>query len=87
MRSNKLFVISAAPRRRLTGPIVDGAMTAFELFDEPSEVDAEDGAVCVFGPGPVKIRLTPAAAEETSERLLEAAMKARGQHYFERPDD
>lgn len=54
-----------------------------EIHDEPSEVDARDGAVLVKGPDGVDVRLTPNAAEETSERLLEAAMKARGQRYFE----
>ena len=53
-----------------------------EVYDEPSNVDAEDGAVILMGPGAVEVRMTPAAAEETSERLLEAAMKARGQRYF-----
>ncbi len=53
------------------------------LYDEPSEVDAVDGTVVVEGPDSVAITLTAAAAEETSERLLEAAMKARGQRYFE----
>lgn len=54
-----------------------------EVYDEPSEIDAEDGAVVVKGPDAVDVRLTPAAAEETSERLLQGAMKARGQRYFD----
>lgn len=53
------------------------------LYDEPSDVDAQDGAVLIKGPDAVDIRVTPAAAEETSERLLNAAMKARGQQYFD----
>ena len=53
-----------------------------EVYDEPSRVDAEDGAVILTGPGAVDVRMTPGAAEETSERLLEGAMKARGQRYF-----
>ena len=52
-------------------------------YDEPSNVDAEDGQVIVKGPDAVDVRMTPNAAEETSERLLEGAMKARGQRYFE----
>jgi hypothetical protein len=32
------------------------------------------------------VRLTPKAAEETSDRLLEAALKARGQRYFDDRD-
>lgn len=54
------------------------------IYDEPSEVDAEGGVVVVNGPGAVEVRLTPDAAEETSERLLTAALKARGQIYFSR---
>jgi hypothetical protein len=54
-----------------------------EVYDEPSEIDAEGGAVVVKGPDAVHIRLTPTAAEETSERLLQGAMKARGQRYFD----
>ena len=53
------------------------------VYDQPSDVDAVDGEVVVKGPDAVDIRLTPPAAEETSERLLSAAMKARGQRYFD----
>ena len=52
------------------------------IYDEASEVDAEDGIVSVKGPDAVDVRLTPDAAEETSERLNTGAMKARGQRYF-----
>lgn len=45
-------------------------------------MDAEDGSVVLTGPDEIEVRLTPGAAEETSERLLNAAMKARGQRYF-----
>jgi hypothetical protein len=54
-----------------------------EIYDEPSAVDADAGAVRQNGPDAVDVRMTPAAAEETSERLLQGAMKARGQRYFE----
>ena len=53
-----------------------------EIYDEPSEVDADGGVVVVTGPDAVDVRLTPDAAEETSERLNTGAMKARGQLYF-----
>ena len=53
------------------------------IYDQPSEVDADDGVVVVNGPDDVAVRLTPKAAEETSDRLLEGAMKARGQRYFD----
>ena len=59
-------------------------MTDKQVYDEPSEVMAEDGAVTVKGPGTVDISFTPDAAEETSERMLHGAMKARGQDYFSR---
>ena len=52
------------------------------VHDEPSAVDAEDGVVIVNGPNSVDVRMTPDAAEETSQRLLTGAMKARGQIYF-----
>lgn len=54
-----------------------------EVYDEPSAVDADDGAVRQKGPDAVDVRMTPSAAEETSERLLQGAMKARGQRYFQ----
>jgi hypothetical protein len=52
------------------------------IYDEASEIDAEDGVVSVKGPDAVDVRITPEAAEETSERLNTGAMKARGQRYF-----
>ena len=55
-----------------------------KIYDEPSEIAAESGAVTVKGPDAVDVRLTPEAAEETSNRLLEGSMKARGQTYFSR---
>lgn len=53
------------------------------VYDQASQVDAEDGIVIVKGPDAVDVRLTARAAEETSERLLQGAMKARGQRYFD----
>lgn len=58
-----------------------------EIYDEPSAVDADEGNVRQKGRDAVDVRMTPAAAEETSERLLQGAMKARGQRYFEDADD
>ena len=52
------------------------------ICSEPGQVDAEDGAIILKCPKAAEIRMTPGAAEETSERLLEGAMKARGQRYF-----
>jgi hypothetical protein len=58
-------------------------MMEAKSYDEPSDVDAEDGDVTVKGPDAVDVRLTPSAAEETSDRLLEGAFKARGQRHFD----
>ena len=61
-------------------------MTDKTIYDEPGDVDAEDGIVIQKGPDAVDIRLTPDAAEETSERLNTGAMKARGQRFFAKKD-
>jgi hypothetical protein len=53
-----------------------------EVYDEPTTVDAKDGTVTLDGPDGVDVHITPEAAEETSDRLLEGAMKARGQTYL-----
>jgi hypothetical protein len=50
-----------------------------ELFDEPTKVDAKDGEVILDGPDGVDVKLTPEAARETSDRLLDGAVKAQGQ--------
>ena len=55
------------------------------VYDQPSEVEAENGVVLVKGPDDIDVRMTPDAAEETSERLNTGAMKARGQRYFSDP--
>jgi hypothetical protein len=57
-------------------------MTKRKVYNEASEVTAEDGAVAMNGPDAVDVQLTPEAAEETSDRLLEGSMKARGQRHF-----
>ena len=50
-----------------------------EVYDEASTVSAVDGAVELDGPDAVEVAMTPEAAEETSERLVDQAVKARGQ--------
>jgi hypothetical protein len=50
-----------------------------KVYDEASKVEAEDGEVIVDGPDGVDVRLTPDAAAETSDRLLDAAGIAQGQ--------
>lgn len=52
------------------------------IHDQPSAVTAEDGDVLVKGPDDVDVGLSPEAAEETSNRLLEGSMKARGQRHL-----
>lgn len=54
-----------------------------KAFDTPSKVSAEEGEVVVDGPDGVAYSMTPEAAAETSDRLLEHAAVARGQ---EMPD-
>ena len=50
-----------------------------KVYDEASEATAEDGVVHVDGPDGVDVNLTPDAALETSDRLLESAANAQGQ--------
>jgi len=50
-----------------------------KIYDEPSEVTAEDGAVIVDGPDAVAVAMTPDATLETSNRLFKAGVTARGQ--------
>ena len=58
--------------------------TKTEVYEDPSEVKAVDGRVEVDGPDAVDVTMTPEAAEETSERLLGQAFKARGQRRMKR---
>ena len=62
-----------------------------EVYDEASTVSAVDGAVELDGPDAVDVAMTPEAPEETSERLVDQAVKARGQrrmrNYPHRGDD
>ena len=52
------------------------------IYDEAGKVSAVDGVVHLDGPDNVDVRLTADAAEEISDRLLNGALKARGQIYF-----
>jgi hypothetical protein len=54
------------------------------VYPDASEVEAVDGAVELDGPDSVDVAMTPEAAEETSERLNEQAVKARGQRRLSR---
>ena len=59
-------------------------MSKRTVYEQPSDVNAVDGAVDVEGPDAVDVTLSVEAAEETSERLLAESFKARGQRRLER---
>ena len=50
-----------------------------KVYKEASDVQAVDGKVVVDGPDSVDVELTPEAAEETSDRLINEAIRASGQ--------
>ncbi|URD60831.1 hypothetical protein M8312_13790 [Sphingomonas sp. KRR8] len=50
-----------------------------ETYAKASEVIAEDGRVLVDGPDSVDVALTPDAAIESGERLIEEGLRATGQ--------
>ena len=54
-------------------------MDKHPVYENPSAVHAADGAVEIDGPDGVDVAMSPEAAEETSDRLLGQALKARGQ--------
>jgi hypothetical protein len=54
-----------------------------KAFDTPSKVTAEQGEVIVDGPDGIAYSMTPEAAVETSDRLLEQAAFARGKEVLE----
>jgi hypothetical protein len=55
-----------------------------KAYDTPSKVTAEEGEVMIDGPDGVAFSLTPEAAAETSDRLLEQAALARGQEMMDK---
>jgi hypothetical protein len=50
-----------------------------KLYNEATEVTAKDGEVILDGPDAVDVKVTPEAAEETADNLIEGAVEARGQ--------
>jgi hypothetical protein len=54
-------------------------MTQDKLYDEATEVTAKDGEVILDGPDAVDLKVTPEAAEQTADNLIDGAVKARGQ--------
>lgn len=48
-----------------------------DLYNEPIAVTVNEGAVVLFGPGPICGAFTLEAAERTARALLEAVEQAR----------
>jgi hypothetical protein len=53
-------------------------------YDEPTKVTPVDGEVTLDGPDGIAVSMTPEAAEETAERLIEAAGRARAQRILKK---
>ena len=54
-------------------------MTDGKIYEEPTKVQAIKGDVILDGPDGVDVAMSPEAAAETSDRLLEAAAVANAQ--------
>jgi hypothetical protein len=54
-------------------------MARDKLYDDATDVTAKDGEVILDGPDDVDVKVTPEAAEETADNLVEGAVVARGQ--------
>jgi hypothetical protein len=50
-----------------------------KVYDEATKVEADEGKVVLDGPDGVDVLMTPEAALETSDRLLDGATRAMGQ--------
>lgn len=61
-----------------------GGMEDERIYDNASDVKAREGVVEVDGPDQVDVKMTPEAAEQTSERLSDEAVVARGQRRLKR---
>ena len=48
-----------------------------EAFSSPMTVQVVEGDVVILGPDAIAVSMTPAAAEESAQRLLNAAALAR----------
>ena len=62
-------------------------MTEKELFNKASDVSSQDGKVLLDGPDGVDVALTPEAAEETADRLIQHSVNAAGQRWFKKLKD
>jgi hypothetical protein len=58
------------------------AMTQDKVYDEATKVTAKDGEVILDGPDAVDVKITPEAAEETADNLIDGAVKAAGQRHL-----
>ena len=54
-------------------------MTREKVYNEATEVTAKDGEVILDGPDAVDVKITPEAAEETADNLIDGAVEACGQ--------
>ena len=54
-------------------------MARDKLYDEATEVTAEDGEVILDGPDAVDVKVTPEAAEARADNLIGGAVGSRGQ--------
>lgn len=54
-------------------------MARDKLYDEATAVTAKDGEVILDGPDAVDVKITPEAAVDTAEKLMEGAAIAAGQ--------
>ncbi|UUR09344.1 hypothetical protein M1K48_06955 [Sphingomonas glaciei] len=57
-----------------------------QTYDEATEVTTEEGRVLLDGPDGVDVALTPDAALETGNRLIEGAAEAVGKERFAKMD-
>lgn len=55
-----------------------------DIHNKASDVEAAEGNVHVTGPDGVVYSMTPDAASDTSDRLLDGAVTAQGQRIAER---
>lgn len=55
------------------------SMAQEKLYDEATEVTVKDDEVILNGPDAVDVKVTPEAAEETADNLIEGSVEARGQ--------
>jgi hypothetical protein len=54
-------------------------MAKDKVYDEATDVSAKGGEVMLDGPDGVDVKVTPEAAEQTAENLIDGAVMARGQ--------